>query len=693
MAHSMGGRKVRLALERLENRLTPTVAPLPLDDFPVDQPPPVDALPPEPPGEYQPPEDGGFYSQIENGFFGAISGNDDGSGFLRIGNRFKTLPSAEVASLLKLPADQEVWLVNENSPVESPGDGGTGGDGGSGHGVPLPPPIEEVASISRAIPELGDDWLGELFPDGSQPWAPGDIPVDDLIGELPTDWVDNPEFVLPCLPVIVDLVPRDWNSLHGLRGILDSAQITVRLDKFAFTKGDKADDASAQVWGDLFLFSEPDQVWFNTRDGGVSPDTDCFVTDLKGLESLAQINWVFTESGTYDMGMSIEVTAQVGDKVETFNDRISLSVLVGDAPLEPVLVGAVAARGPAQVNIVDSATGEAKTSFIAYENYLGGVVTTVSDVTGDGIADYVTAPAGSGSPSHITVRDGADQHVIASFYSFPGYLGKIVISAGDVDGDGYSDIGVGVAENGAPNVVLFSGRSIAQGTPSVIESFYAFDPGYRGGIRMSMGDLDGNGLLDMAIASGAGTTPNVTTWQLRDTGAGFNLLSSYYAFDSGYRGGVSVTCTDVNGDGLDDVVTGSLEGAVPTVVVFDGHSDRVVKAFYPYMDYPADSRVINRGINVSAITDPATGKNSLVVAPVGGRASVFDNAEEWRNYYESHKGRPLPGGPDLTSDTPPEWWSGTGVLQIDFETQEIEKEWNLFPGFDGAVNIAAPLAN
>ena len=52
------------------------------------------------------------------------------------------------------------------------------------------------------------------------------------------EWAENPEFVLPNLPEIVDLVPEGWDSLKGLEGLLDNIQFTLQLDSYNFSSGD-----------------------------------------------------------------------------------------------------------------------------------------------------------------------------------------------------------------------------------------------------------------------------------------------------------------------------------------------------------------------------------------------------------------------------------------------------------------------
>jgi len=53
-----------------------------------------------------------------------------------------------------------------------------------------------------------------------------------------------------------------------------------------------------------------------------------------------------------------------------------------------------------------------------------------------------------------------------------------------------------------------------------------------------------------AVGSGANGPPQVNVY--RQDGA---LLASFLAYDASFRGGVSVATADVNGDGVDDIIT------------------------------------------------------------------------------------------------------------------------------------------
>ena len=62
-------------------------------------------------------------------------------------------------------------------------------------------------------------------------------------------------------------------------------------------------------------------------------------------------------------------------------------------------------------------------------------------------------------------------------------------------------------------------------------------------------------------------------------GRSLALLRSFFAYDQGFMGGVNVAAGDVNGDGKADIVTGAGPGAQPSVKVFNGANNTVLRSF------------------------------------------------------------------------------------------------------------------
>ena len=101
--------------------------------------------------------------------------------------------------------------------------------------------------------------------------------------------------------------------------------------------------------------------------------------------------------------------------------------------------------------------------------FLGGASLTLGDVNGDGTRDII-AEAGPGGGPHVRVLTGVDFSVLASFFAYDlAFPGGVSVAAGDINGDGRTDIITGPGAGGGPHVQIFSGAdlSLLARTPNV----------------------------------------------------------------------------------------------------------------------------------------------------------------------------------------------------------------------------------
>lgn len=243
-------------------------------------------------------------------------------------------------------------------------------------------------------------------------------------------------------------------------------------------------------------------------------------------------------------------------------------------PATAIAAGSDAGGSP-EVRLFDAANGSPLSAFLAYDAaFRGGVRVAMGDVTGDGVADIVTAPGPGGGP-HIRVFDGVTRALVREFMAYSTtFSGGVFVAVGDANGDRFADIVTGPDAGGGPHVQVFSGRD-----GSVLNSFLAYAANFIGGVRVASADVNHDGRADIVTSPGAGGGPHVIAF---DGANPAHVLHSFLAYDARFVGGVYVAAGDVNGDGYADIITAAGAGGGPHVQVFSGANRSVLSSFLAY---------------------------------------------------------------------------------------------------------------
>jgi streptogramin lyase len=263
--------------------------------------------------------------------------------------------------------------------------------------------------------------------------------------------------------------------------------------------------------------------------------------------------------------------------------RVAVGNLAGTG--HPYIVTAPGPSGGPDIRVFDLLTGKKVAEFMAYTtNFTGGVYVAVADVNGDGFADIITSPDFGGGPE-VKVFSGKallQKNGLVTLQDFYAYASNMTngvrVAAGDVNGDGFADIITSVGQGPAQPVEVFSGASPLGPNPTPMTSFFAYDSRFRGGVFVAAGDVNGDGDADIITGAGAGGGPQVEAF----SGKNGALLQSFYAYSPSFPGGVRVAALDTQGDGFADIITGPGFTGGPQVNIFDGTSLSVLDSYFAY---------------------------------------------------------------------------------------------------------------
>ncbi len=282
-------------------------------------------------------------------------------------------------------------------------------------------------------------------------------------------------------------------------------------------------------------------------------------------------------------------TTRTNLSVLTLEDRATPATLEGAGP-EPLSLAsrfAVASNvgETSAVNVYESQTNALLTTITPFgREFTQGVNVAVGDVTGDGIDDLVIAAAAG--RARVQVYDGNGFVKISEFDAFSATSpGGAFVAIGDITGDGRADLVLGAGQGNRSQVKIVRGQDLASPAPKFSANFFAFNMDYTGGVRVAVGDVNGDGIGDLVTAPGVGDTANVklftTSGKWGDapfTRWNASRVSEFGVGRSSSReqSGVFVALGDYNGDGKADLAVSRETGGRAVVTIYNAGNPRQI---------------------------------------------------------------------------------------------------------------------
>ncbi|MBU2236095.1 S8 family serine peptidase [Patescibacteria group bacterium] len=318
-----------------------------------------------------------------------------------------------------------------------------------------------------------------------------------------------------------------------------------------------------------------------------------------------------------------DITYYLRIKTEDTEGNVTSSVeqfiYIIDTKPDYIVVGPSPGGGP-QVRVFEH-DGTLVSQFFAYgESFRGGVNVAVGDLDGDGVGEIVTG-AGIGGGPQVRVFDYEGTPKLTNgFFAYAEHVRNgVYVAVGDLNGDGYGEIITGTGAGSGPHVRTFDRFGKAVFSPG----FFAYAEHVRNGVYVATGDLNGNGRDEIITGTGQGSGPHVRTFNY----IGKEIFTpGFFPYDSAFRGGVRVGTGDLDGNGRHEILTVPGVGGGPQVRVFDRFGDpKVTNGFFAFgTDFRGGTFLAGGDTNQDGLDEIIVGVGSEGVPMI----RVFDQTGE-----------------------------------------------------------------
>jgi len=278
-----------------------------------------------------------------------------------------------------------------------------------------------------------------------------------------------------------------------------------------------------------------------------------------------------------------------------------------------------------------------------------GFATGISAGPANEAAQVLTITATASNPALFAVQPTIDPATgTLTFATAPGAFGSsqvtVVLRDNGGTASGGQDTIIVTFTLNVTNTSIFATGSDAGGM-SIVKAFdtqtgalrfeaLPFGPAFTGGVRVAVGDVDGDSFPDVIAAAGPGGGPQIVVYSGR-TGA---QLVSFFGLVNGvvsgaitnlnvlgplqaFRGGLNVAAGDIDGDGRAEIFVSADRGGGPQIAIHDGVTGALRSSFFAFAPF------FSGGVRVAAGDVNGDGLADIIAAagPGGGpQVAIFD---------------------------------------------------------------------